>query len=103
MLPTRSGTEDTAPTGGQYGPGPMPTGRDAYAWGSYTQALNTTCGRALGHGGHFPGYYELPISSHNGSHQAVLLVDAAPSLMTAARFKLVYSILDTAYCCGVPS
>ena len=103
MVPTRSGMEDTAPTGGQYGLGPMPTGGDAYAWGSYTQAINMTCGRAWGRGGHFPGYYELPISNPNGSRQAVLLLNADPSLMTAAQFKLVNSILDTAYCCGVPS
>ena len=81
----------------------MPTGGDAYVWGSYTQAINTTCGRAWGHGGHFPGYYELPISSPNGSRQAVLLVNADPSLMTAAQFRDVYSTLDAAYCWGVPS
>ena len=76
MLPTRSGTEDTALPAASPGPAPCPRGATPTALGSYTQALNTTCGRALGHGGHFPGYYELPISSHNGSHQAVLLVDA---------------------------
>lgn len=95
--------EDTAPDNGQYGLGLMPTGGDAYVWGSYTQAINTTCGRAWGHGGHFAGYYELPISSPDGSRQAVLLVNADPSLMSQAQFENVYKVLDTAYCQGVAS
>jgi D-alanyl-D-alanine carboxypeptidase len=95
--------ENTTATHGAYGLGLMPTGGNAYVWGPYTQAINTSCGRAWGHGGHFAGYYELPISSPDGSRQAVLLVNADPSLMSQSQFKQVYQVLDTAYCRGVPS
>ena len=95
--------ENTTATHGAYGLGLMPTGGNAYVWGPYTQAINTTCGRAWGHGGHFAGYYELPISSPDGSRQAVLLVNADPSLMSQSQVKQVYHVLDTAYCQGVPS
>lgn len=95
--------EATAPTGGQYGLGLMPTGGHAYEWANYTKAINTTCGLAWGHGGSFPGYYGLPISSPDGSRQAVLLVNGDPSLMTQTQLKRVYSVLATAYCHGVPS
>ena len=40
--------EDTKATHGAYGLGLMPTGGNAYVWGFYTQAINTTCGRASG-------------------------------------------------------
>jgi D-alanyl-D-alanine carboxypeptidase len=62
----------------------MPTGGNAYVWGPGTQTIHTTCGRAWGHGGHFPGYAELPLSSPDGSRQAVLLVNADPSLIHKA-------------------
>jgi D-alanyl-D-alanine carboxypeptidase len=52
--------EDTSATGGAYGLGLMPTGGHESAWRAYTQAITTTCGRAWGHGGAFPGYYQLP-------------------------------------------
>ncbi len=81
----------------------MPTGDHAYECGSYTSAINTTCGRAWGHGGNFPGYYELPLSSPDGSRQAVLLLNADPTLMTQAQLKRTYDVLATAYCRGVPS
>ena len=95
--------EDTTATHGAYGLGLMPTGGNAYVWGPYTQAINATCGRAWGHGGNFPGYYQLPISSPDGSRQAVLLVNADPSLIPQSQLKQVYHVLDTAYCRGVPS
>jgi D-alanyl-D-alanine carboxypeptidase len=95
--------EDTNAAHGAYGLGLMPTGGNAYVWGSYTQAINTSCGRAWGHGGNFPGYYELPISSPDGSRQAVLLVNVDPSLIPQAQLKQFYDVLDTAYCQGVPS
>ena len=95
--------ENTSATGGAYGLDLMPTGGHAYYWGNYTQAINTTCGRAWGHGGNFPGYLNLPISSPDGSRQAVLLVNTDPTLMTQAEFKQVFSVLATAYCHGVPS
>jgi hypothetical protein len=40
--------------------------------------------RAWGHGGPFPGYAELPISSPDGSRQAVLFVNADPYLIHKA-------------------
>jgi D-alanyl-D-alanine carboxypeptidase len=95
--------EDTAGTGGRYGLGLMPTGAHAYEWGTYTSAINTTCGPAWGHGGNFPGYYALPISSPDGSRQAVLLVNVDPSLMTQTQLKRVYDVLATAYCRGTAS
>jgi D-alanyl-D-alanine carboxypeptidase len=95
--------EDTAPTGGAYGLGLMPTGARAYEWGPDTQAINTTCGRAWGHGGSFPGYYQLPISSPDGARQAVLMVNTDTTRMTATELARVYDVLDTAYCRGVPS
>jgi D-alanyl-D-alanine carboxypeptidase len=96
-------TEDTKATHGAYGLGLMPTGGNAYVWGSGTQAINTTCGRAWGHGGNFPGYYEMPISSPDGSRQAVLLVNVDPSLIPQSQLLQVYHVLDTAYCQGFPS
>ena len=95
--------EVTAPTGGAYGLGLMPTDARAYGWGPFTKAINATCGRAWGHGGEFPGYYQLPISSPDGSRQAVLLVNADSSLMPRAQLKQIYKVLETAYCRGVPS
>jgi D-alanyl-D-alanine carboxypeptidase len=95
--------EDTKATHGAYGLGLMPTGGNAYVWGSGTQAINTNCGRAWGHGGHFPGYTELPISSPDGSRQAVLLVNDDLSQIPPSQLKQIYHVLDTAYCQGVPS
>jgi len=95
--------EETSATGGAYGLGLMPTGGYEYEWRSYTTAINTTCGRAWGHGGAFPGYYQLPISSPDGSRQAVLLVNADETLMSQAQYKQVYAVLATAYCHGVAS
>jgi len=95
--------ESTQSTGGQYGLGIIPTGGNGYVWGADTQAINTTCGPAWGHGGNLPGYLVLPISSPDGSRQAVLLVNADPTLMTAAQLAQVYHVLDTAYCRGVSS
>jgi D-alanyl-D-alanine carboxypeptidase len=94
--------EDTQATGGQYGLGIFPTGGNAYVWGAETQAINTTCGRAWGHGGNFPGYLLLPISSPDGSRQAVLLVNVDPTLIES-QMTLIYDVLDMAYCEGVPS
>ena len=77
--------EDTkATTHGAYGLGLMPTGGNSYVRGSDTQAINTNCGPAWGHGGNFLGYYELPISSPDGSRQAVLLVNVDPALISQA-------------------
>jgi D-alanyl-D-alanine carboxypeptidase len=95
--------ENTSATGGAYGLDLMPTGGHAYYWGNYTQTINTTCGRAWGHGGNFPGYLNLPISSPDGSRQAVLLINTDPTLMTAEQLKRAFGILATAYCHGVPS
>ena len=61
------------------------------------------CGRAWGHGGNFPGYLELPISSPDGSRQAVLLVNADPSLIPQSQLQQVYHVLNTAYRQGFPS
>jgi D-alanyl-D-alanine carboxypeptidase len=69
---------------------------------SDTGAITTTCGRAWGHGGSFPGYYQLPISSPDGSRQAVLFVNTDPTLMTQAQMAQLYKLLATAYCGGVP-
>ena len=95
--------EDTSATGGAYGLGIMPTGGHESAWRAFTQAITTSCGRAWGHGGAFPGYYQLPISSPDGSRQAVLLVNTEEALLSVAQFKQVYNVLATAYCRGVPS
>ena len=50
-----------------------------------------------------PGYLELPISSPDGSRQAVLLVNADPSLIPQSQLQQVYHVLNTAYCQGFPS
>jgi D-alanyl-D-alanine carboxypeptidase len=95
--------QDTSQTGGAYGLGLFPTDAQGYEWGPYTKVINTTCGRAWGHGGSFPGYYHLPISSPDGSRQAVLVVNTDPTLMQQSELKQVYNVLETAYCRGVPS
>jgi hypothetical protein len=95
--------KDTSATGGAYGLGIMPTGGHESAWRAFTQAITTSCGRAWGHGGAFPGYYQLPISSPDGSRQAVLLVNAEEMLLSRAQFEQVYDVLATAYCRGVTS
>jgi hypothetical protein len=95
--------QDTSASGGAYGLGIMPTGGFDYVWRSYTEAISTTCGRAWGHGGAFPGYYQLPLSSPDGSRQAVLLVNTDETLLSPAQYKRVYDVLATAYCRGVTS
>ena len=95
--------QDTSATGGAYRLGIMPTGGHESAWRAFTPAITTRCGRAWGHGGAFPGYYPLPISSADGSRQAVLLVNTEEALLSLAQFKQVYNVLTTAYCRGVPS
>jgi D-alanyl-D-alanine carboxypeptidase len=95
--------KDTGATGGAYGLGLMPTGGYEYEWRSNTKAINTTCGRAWGHGGAFPGYYQLPISSADGSRQAVLLVNADETLLSQNQFNRIYDVLATASCRGVAS
>jgi D-alanyl-D-alanine carboxypeptidase len=95
--------EDTSASSGAYGLGIMPTGGFEYVWQRYTGAITTTCGRAWGHGGAFPGYYQLPISSADGSRQAVLLVNADEERLSQAQYRQVYSVLAGAYCRGVSS
>jgi hypothetical protein len=95
--------EDTSATGGAYGLGLIPTGGHESAWRAFTRTITTTCGRAWGHGGAFPGRYQLPISSPEGSRQAVLLVNTEEALLSPAPYKQVYSVLATAYCRGVTS
>jgi D-alanyl-D-alanine carboxypeptidase len=95
--------EDTSATGGAYGLGIMPTGGHESVWRAFTQAITTRCGRAWGHGGAFPGYYQLPISSPDGSRQAVLLVNTEEARLSPAQFKQVYDVLAGAYCRGVPN
>src|SRR5262249_4315156 len=95
--------EDTSATGGAYGLGLMPTGGYDYEWSRYTRAIATDCGRAWGHGGAFPGYSQLPISSADGSRQAVLLVNADETRLSPAQYRRVYHVLATAYCSGVAS
>ena len=70
------------------------------------QSLPGQIEASLGHAAgsrSFPGYYELPISSPDGSCEAVLLVNADRSLIPQSQLKQVYDVLDTAYCRGVPS
>ena len=86
----------TSATGGAYGLGIMPTGGHQSAWRAFTQAITTSCGRAWGHGGAFPGYYQLPISSPDGSRQAVLLVNTEEAPLSLTQFKQVYNVLATA-------
>jgi D-alanyl-D-alanine carboxypeptidase len=95
--------ENTSATRGAYGLGLMPTGGYDHEWRSYTKAISTRCGRAWGHGGAFPGYYQLPISSPDGSRQAVLLVNADEALLSRGQYRQVYDVLATAYCRGVGS
>ena len=93
--------EDTGASGGAYGLGIMSTGGFESVWRLFTEAISTNCGRAWGHGGAFPGYYQLPLSSPDGSRQAVLLVNADETLLSPAQFKEVYDVLAAAYCRGV--
>jgi hypothetical protein len=86
--------QDTKATRGQYGLGIFPTGGNVLIWGADTQAINTTCGRAWGHGGNLPDYLDLPISSPDGSRQAVLLVNADPVLMSQTQLEQVYNVLS---------
>jgi D-alanyl-D-alanine carboxypeptidase len=95
--------ENTSATGGAYGLGIMPTGGYEYEWRRYTKTINTSCGRAWGHGGAFPGYYQLPITSPDGSRQAVLLVNTDETQLSQAQYEQIYSLLATAYCRDVPS
>jgi D-alanyl-D-alanine carboxypeptidase len=95
--------QDTSATGGAYGLGIMPTGGHESAWRAFTQTITTSCGRAWGHGGAFPGYYQLPISSPDGSRQAVLLVNAEEALLSRPQFEQIYDVLATAYCRGITS
>ena len=93
--------ESTSATAGAYGLGIMPTGGYEYEWHRYTKTINTSCGRAWGHGGAFPGYYQLPISSPDGSRQAVLLVNTDETRLSQPQYTQIYSLLAAAYCRGV--
>ncbi len=88
--------ENTAATGGVYGLGLMPTNTTEYE-------VKTACGRAWGHGGSEPGYYNLPISSPDGSRQAVLMVNADAFLITKTQYEQMFKLVGSAYCDGVPS
>ena len=81
----------------------MATGGFESVWRLFTEEISTRCGRAWGHGGAFPGYYQLPLSSPDRSRQAVLLVNADEALLSPAQFIQVYDVLATAYCRGVTS
>jgi hypothetical protein len=93
--------QDTSASGGAYGLGLMPTGGFDSVWRLFTEPISTRCGRAWGHGGAFPGYYQLPLSSPDGSRQAVLLVNTDETLLSPAQYQQVYDVLATAYCRGV--
>jgi D-alanyl-D-alanine carboxypeptidase len=103
LLPARqvAAMQDTSASGGAYGLGLMATGGFESVWRAFTEPISASCGRAWGHGGAFPGYYQLPLSSPDGSRQAVLLVNADETLLSPAQFEQVYDALATAYCRGV--
>jgi D-alanyl-D-alanine carboxypeptidase len=95
--------KDTSASGGAYGLGLMPTGGSFPEWRRYTQAITAACGRGWGHGGSFPGYYQVAISSPDASRQAVLLVNTDEALLSPAQYRQFYDLLTTAYCRGVTS
>ena len=57
-----------------------------------------TCGPAWGHSGSFPGYWTHAWASENGNRQAVLMVNADPSAVSAKARALFYKVLNEAYC-----
>jgi len=81
----------------------MPTGSYESAWRRHTNVINTTCGRAWGRGGAFPGCHQLPISSPDGLRQGVLLVNTDETQLSQTQLKQVYNVLAAAYCGGVAS
>jgi len=95
--------EDTSEAGGAYGLGLMDTGGFVDPWQSATRSITKSCDRAWGHGGAFPGYYQLAISSPDGTRQAILLVNADETLLTPAKTQQIYDLLATAYCRGAVS
>jgi histidinol-phosphate aminotransferase len=54
------------------------------------------CGPAWGHGGSVPGYLTLAAGSANGSHQAVVLLNATPA--TSRQGRRIEEALGSAFC-----
>jgi D-alanyl-D-alanine carboxypeptidase len=67
-------------------------------YGLGLESLRLSCGRAWGHGGNFPGYLAYSLTSNDGNHQAVVLLNEDPSSLPKETGPQFFRLLDTAYC-----
>jgi D-alanyl-D-alanine carboxypeptidase len=71
---------------------PIPGG----GYGLGLQTIRLRCGTVWGHGGAVPGFETLAFSSENGSHQAIVMVNA--SLQSQRRGAAFGDALASAFC-----
>jgi D-alanyl-D-alanine carboxypeptidase len=71
---------------------PIPGG----GYGLGLRTIRLRCGTVWGHGGAVPGFETLAFSSQDGSHQAVLMVNA--SLQTDRQGSAFGDALGSAFC-----
>jgi D-alanyl-D-alanine carboxypeptidase len=64
-------------------------------------SVHTPCGTAWGHNGDFPGYYSNAFTTRGGGRQAIVLVNADYSTLTAQQFADVGAAV-LAGLCGRP-
>jgi D-alanyl-D-alanine carboxypeptidase len=69
-------------------------GPEAYGLG--LQRISLRCGTVWGHGGSVPGFLTLAFSSEDGSHQAVLMVNA--TLQSNRQGAAFGDALSSAFC-----
>jgi D-alanyl-D-alanine carboxypeptidase len=68
-----------------------------FDYGMGVTRWDTSCGTAWGHGGSFPGYYSVSLTSPDGSRQAVIALNSNQFLSDQTQTDLDLT-LETAFC-----
>lgn len=67
-------------------------------YGLGLESFRLPCGEAWGHGGNFPGYLVLALTSRDGSRQAVVLVNEDPMSLPKGAGPRFFKLVADAYC-----
>jgi D-alanyl-D-alanine carboxypeptidase len=73
-----------------------------FDYGMGVSRWDTACGKAWGHGGSFPGYYSLSLTSPDGSRQAVIALNSN-QILSEQTYTDLDTTLETAFCGQAPA
>jgi D-alanyl-D-alanine carboxypeptidase len=73
-----------------------------FDYGMGVMRWDTACGTAWGHGGSFPGYYSVSLTSPDGSRQAVIALNSN-QFLSDQTYTDLDTTLETAFCGQTPA